>query len=318
MPIELQHVTHAYAAASSKRGAVADKPVAPALDDVSLRVEDGELLAVIGHTGSGKSTLIRHLNGLLQPTSGRVLVDGLDLSKKTDRKAARRIVGMAFQYPEHQLFAPTVREDVGFGPRNLGLEPDEVDARVRDALAQLGLSYDEFAEKSPFELSGGQQRRVALAGIIAMQPRILVLDEPTAGLDPVGRAQVMQVVNQLHDQGATVVMVTHNMDAAAQFADRVLVLDHGRVFLEGTPQKVFSHAVELRRIGLGVPRAAKFAAELRERGLDLPQGIITIDGLANELARIIGPRTREQYRALVLGEAPGSDPDVSPEEGDGA
>ena len=316
MPIELQHVTHTYAAANRKRGskAATQPPAAPALDDVSLRIEDGELLAVIGHTGSGKSTLIRHLNGLLQPTSGRVLVDGLDLSQRAGRKAARRIVGMAFQYPEHQLFAPTVREDVAFGPRNMGLEPDEVDARVKDALEQLGVDYDEFADKSPFELSGGQQRRVALAGIIASHPRILVLDEPTAGLDPRGRAQVMDVVNRSHGQGATVVMVTHNMDAAAQFADRVVVLDHGRVFLEGAPQEVFSHATDLRRIGLGVPRAAKFAAELREHGLDLPQGIITLDALADALAAHIGPRTREQYRALIEQE-PGT---CSTKGGDGA
>lgn len=228
MPIELQHVTHAYAAAGRKRGAkaAAQPAVAPALDDVSLRVEDGELLAIIGHTGSGKSTLIRHLNGLLQPTSGRVLVDGLDLANRADRKAARRIVGMAFQYPEHQLFAPTVREDVGFGPRNMGLEPDEVDARVRDAMAQLGLDYEQFSEKSPFELSGGQQRRVALAGVLACQPRLLILDEPTAGLDPRSRFSFLQLIDRLNaEEGITVMIASHNREDLESLCDRIYDLE---------------------------------------------------------------------------------------------
>jgi energy-coupling factor transport system ATP-binding protein len=271
----------------------------PALDHVSLEIPDGMFLGIIGHTGSGKSTLIQHMNGILQPTSGRVLVDGLDLADRKNRRIVRKRVGIAFQYPEYQLFAPTVREDVAFGPRNLGLSDEEVDERVHVALERVGLSYDGFADRSPFHLSGGQQRRVALAGILAMEPKTLVLDEPMAGLDPQGREDTLALVHRLYREGLTVVMVSHSMEDVAENAERVLVMNHGRVFLQGTPDEVFAHSEELYRIGLNVPHATLFADRMaRTHGIDLPSGIHRLDDLADALAKRIGPRTKEEYLAL--------------------
>ena len=306
MPITFEHVSYNYNPADAKkRGA----SIPQALDDVSLTIPDGQFLAIIGHTGSGKSTLVQHMNGLLQPTSGRVLVDGLDLAEKANRRAVRRYVGLTFQYPEYQLFANTVAEDVAFGPRNLGVDEDEVQRRVRSALDHLGLSYGEVGQQSPFELSGGQQRRVAIAGALAMHPKVLVLDEPMAGLDPQGRVEIMQHVHELHDElGLTIVMVTHSMEDVAENAQSVLVLNRGRVFMHGTPAEVFSHAAELHDINLGVPRATKFADELRGRGFPLPPDIITLEQLADAIASRIGPRTKEQYLALMqAGEADGGE-----------
>ncbi len=295
MPLIFEHVTYDYTPNEAQRKG-AHHP--QALLDVSLTIDDGAFVGIIGHTGSGKSTLLQHLNGLLQPTSGRVLVDGLDLSKKANRRIVRTHVGIAFQYPEHQLFAETVAQDVAFGPKNLGCAPEEVDRRVRDALERIGLDYDAVARSSPFELSGGQQRLVALAGILAMEPSTLVLDEPMAGLDPAGRRRILHMLHQLNLQGMTVVMVSHSMEDVAEFATQAVVLNHGELFMQDTPAKVFSHAEELREIGLGVPRAAKFAHELRQRGFALPENIYTLEGLADGIADAIGPRTRERYLAL--------------------
>lgn len=247
-----------------------------ALEDIELVVDDGEFLGVIGHTGSGKSTLVQLMNALLVPTAGRVLVDGMDTRERKLRRKVRTTVGLAFQYPETQLFANTVAEDVAFGPRNLDLPDDEVDRRVREALERVGMDYAEVAQRSPFDLSGGQQRRVALAGILAMEPRVLVLDEPAAGMDPATVSEIRAYLRELNDQGLTIVLVSHSMDDVAELCSHIIVLDHGTLHMQGTPAELFTaqNATELRRINLGVPRATKFALELAERGLEVPGPIL--------------------------------------------
>lgn len=247
-----------------------------ALEDIDLVVDDGEFLGVIGHTGSGKSTLVQLMNALLVPTAGRVLVDGMDTRERKLRRKMRTTVGLAFQYPETQLFANTVAEDVAFGPRNLDLPDDEVDRRVREALERVGMDYAEVAQRSPFDLSGGQQRRVALAGILAMEPRVLVLDEPAAGMDPATVSEIRAYLRELNDQGLTIVLVSHSMDDVAELCSHIIVLDHGTLHMQGTPAELFTaqNAAELRRINLGVPRATKFALELAERGLEVPGPIL--------------------------------------------
>lgn len=247
-----------------------------ALEDIDLVVDDGEFLGVIGHTGSGKSTLVQLMNALLVPTAGRVLVDGMDTRERKLRRKVRTTVGLAFQYPETQLFANTVADDVAFGPRNLELSDDEVNRRVRAALERVGMDYAEVAQRSPFDLSGGQQRRVALAGILAMEPRVLVLDEPAAGMDPATVSEIRAYLRELNDQGLTIVLVSHSMDDVAELCSRIIVLDHGTLHMQGTPAELFTaqNAAELRRINLGVPRATKFALELVERGLEMPDPIL--------------------------------------------
>ncbi len=279
MPIVVDNLSHVYNP---------DSPLeARALDQVNLEVRDGEFLGLIGSTGSGKSTLIQHLNGLLRPTSGRVLVDEVEITatSKGSLKAVRKKVGLVFQYPEHQLFEETVRRDVGFGPRNLGLGPEEVEERVREAITMVGLP-ETVLERSPFELSGGQVRRVAIAGVLAMRPKVLILDEPTAGLDPRGREEILGQVRRLHrDFGLTVVLVSHSMEDVARLAQRLVVLHRGRVALEGLPREVFSHAEELTRLGLGVPQVTSLLQALRQRGLPLRQDVLTVEEARDELAR---------------------------------
>lgn len=248
-----------------------------ALRNVTLDVFEGEFIGLAGHTGSGKSTLIQHLNGILRPTSGRVLVRGRDIADKRAQIDARATVGVVFQYPENQLFAATVAEDVAFGPRNLGLSPEEADARVDEALRAVGLNPAAIKEKSPFELSGGQKRRVAFAGVLAMRPRVLVLDEPAAGLDPAARRSFLSMVARLHSEGLTVVMVSHNMDDLAALASRVVVMNEGEIAMEGTPDEVFSRAEELRAIGLSTTSAEHVARLLREGGVP-----VAAPGLASE------------------------------------
>lgn len=247
-----------------------------ALEDIDLVVDDGEFLGVIGHTGSGKSTLVQLMNALLVPTAGRVLVDGMDTRERKLRRKVRTTVGLAFQYPESQLFANTVADDVAFGPRNLELSDDEVNRRVRAALERVGMDYAKVAQRSPFDLSGGQQRRVALAGILAMEPRVLVLDEPAAGMDPATVSEIRAYLRELNDQGLTIVLVSHSMDDVAELCSRIIVLDHGTLHMQGAPAELFTaqNAAELRRINLGVPRATKFALELVERGLEMPDPIL--------------------------------------------
>ena len=265
-----------------------------ALRDVSLTIEDGEFIGLIGHTGSGKSTLVQHLNGLLKPTSGKILVDGLDLADKaTDKRAIRRRVGLVFQYPENQLFEETVEKDIAFGPKNLGLDEQEIARRVREAMRKVALDYDRLHERSVFELSGGQMRRVAIAGVLAMEPRTLVLDEPCAGLDPRGREEILGLIRDLHrDTGATIVMVSHSMDDVASLAERVIVMNHGRVAMDGTPREVFSRGAELRAIGLDVPQAVLLADKLRERGFDVPQGVYRVEEIKAVIEGIVGKGAR--------------------------
>ena len=276
MPIKLEGLSHTYQGGSPFQST--------ALHDVNLVIEDRDLLALIGHTGSGKSTLAQHLNGLLQPTSGRVLLDGQDINEKSsDKRALRFAVGLVFQYPEHQLFEETVKKDIGFGPRNMGLGEAEVDARVREAMDKIGLPYDEIAEKSPFELSGGQMRRVALAGVLAMRPRILVLDEPTAGLDPRARDFLLNDVRRLHAEGTSVVMISHSMDDVARLATSVAVLEKGRLVMEGSPGEIFARVDRLSSMGLDVPQASRLRYLLAESGIELPE-CYQLEELADSLA----------------------------------
>ena len=250
-----------------------------ALVDVDFAAYPGEYLGIIGHTGSGKSTLIQHLNGLLKPTSGRVLVEGVDIwsSKKATREARFR-VGLVFQYPEYQLFEETVYKDIAFGPKNMGLSQDEVDRRVRQAAYFVGLRDDQL-EKSPFDMSGGQKRRVAIAGVIAMEPSVLILDEPTAGLDPVGVEQILGNIRAYHEaKNATIIVVSHSMEDMARTADRIVVVNDGRLPLDGTPREVFSHSQELETMGLGVPGITKVLERLRELGADVDPTVFTVAG----------------------------------------
>ncbi len=259
-----------------------------ALSDVNLTIHDGEFIGLIGHTGSGKSTLVQHLNGLIMPTSGRVLVDGMDLADKaTDRRAIRQRVGLVFQYPENQLFEETVEKDIAFGPRNLGLDEAEIDRRVKDAMRRVALDYDRLHDRSVFELSGGQMRRVAIAGVLAMEPQVLVLDEPCAGLDPRGREEILGLIKKLHEEaGTTIVMVSHSMDDVASLAERVIVMNHGELVMDGVPRDVFSCGEELRGMGLDVPQAVQLADKLRERGFDIPEGIYRIEEIKTEIEKI--------------------------------
>jgi energy-coupling factor transport system ATP-binding protein len=266
-----------------------------ALTDVSLVIGAGEFVGIIGATGSGKSTLIQHFNGLLKPTSGRVEVDDVDIhARHVDRRRVRQQIGLLFQYPEHQLFEETVIEDVAFGPRNLGLPEAEALARARAALEQVGLPPDRFGARSPFGLSGGEMRRAAIAGVLAMEPRMLILDEPTAGLDPQGRHDLMEHIRRLHaGRGLTVVLVTHSMDAVAQLCRRLLVLQDGCLVADGPTRAVFTDVLRLDPAGLGLPQVTQLAGRLRERGLAVRPDILTVDearaAIRDALARRGGP-----------------------------
>ena len=259
-----------------------------ALKQVSVAIEEGELVGVIGHTGSGKSTLIQHLNGLLRPTAGQVLLDGKDIWEEPKKiRAVRFAVGMVFQYPEHQLFEETVYKDIAFGPKNQGLSEEEIDSRVREAAKAVELS-DDLLEKSPFELSGGQKRRVAIAGVIAMRPRILILDEPTAGLDPRGRDRVLRLIRQYRDaHNTTVILVSHSMEDVARIADRVLVMNGGEVAMLDTAANVFSRGEELTEMGLSVPAVTRIWMELRKRGLDVGENVYTVAQAAERLLPLL-------------------------------
>jgi len=278
MPIEVKKLTHVYMPGTPFE--------AKALNEVSLSIRDGEFVGIIGHTGSGKSTLISHLNGLERSEPGVVFVNGMDLGEKgADLIAIRRTVGLVFQYPEYQLFEETVAKDVAFGPTNLGLDAGEISKRVELALRQVGLDPASVSEKSPFELSGGQKRRVAIAGVLAMQPAILILDEPAAGLDPTGRREMFGLIRGIHESGTTVVMVSHSMDDVGRLCDRLFVLNRGEIAYTGTPAEVFVHESKLHAIGLDVPECAKLARRLRESGFDMPEGTYRTEDVC---AAIIG------------------------------
>ena len=276
--LQIEHLTHTYSAGTPfQRSAV---------DDMNLSMMDGEFLGIIGHTGSGKSTLIQHLNGLLKPTSGRILLQGRDIW--ADPKKIRDVrfqVGLVFQYPEYQPFEETVYKDIAFGPKNMGLDEADIDRRVRDAAAFVGLT-EAMLDKSPFELSGGQKRRVAIAGVIAMEPKVLVLDEPTAGLDPRGRDDILARIQDYHRaKNASVVLVSHSMEEIARNVDRIVVLSDSHVFMEGTPRQVFARADELEQVGLDIPQVTKVALALRRRGLPVDTAVYTVEALRDALLR---------------------------------
>ena len=259
-----------------------------ALDDISFSVERGEFIGIIGHTGSGKSTLMQQLNGLLKPTSGTVLLDGQDIwsDKKLTRQARFR-VGLVFQYPEYQLFEETVFKDIAFGPKNMGLSPEEVDRRVREAAGFVGLTEQQL-EVSPFDLSGGQKRRVAIAGVIAMEPEVLILDEPTAGLDPVGRSEILGNIQSYRKaKNATIMMVSHSMEDVARLTDRLLVMNGSKLAMDAPPAQVFTHAEELTQMGLNIPQVTQVFLELKKLGLDV-KNVYTIEQAAAEIGRLKG------------------------------
>lgn len=268
MSIKLSNIYHTYS-----KGTPFERL---ALQDVSLEIAKGEIVAIIGHTGSGKSTLVQHLNGLLKPDKGTAAIDDIDISSKgVQAKNARQQVGMVFQYPEHQIFAETVFEDIAFGPRNKGFNEEEVAKAVREAMAFVGLDYDTFAQRSPFQMSGGQMRRVAIAGVVAMNPDYLVLDEPSAGLDPRSRNAVFREIMDLHkSRGIAIVLVTHSMEEAVKYANRLLVVNAGKVLFDGEPAAIFKeHGTELVQVGVDVPQVYKLADLLRQKGLAMPEGI---------------------------------------------
>ena len=278
MPIVVEKLSHTY----MHKSALA----VSAINDVSIVINEGEFLCIVGHTGSGKSTFIQHLNGLLLPTSGSVMVDGCDMLDKKQRQIGRRLVGMVFQYPEHQLFEETVYKDVAFGPVNMGLSDAEVKERVMNALSIVGLDADKFCGKSPFELSGGEKRRVALAGIIAMHPKYLVLDEPMAGLDPSGRNAILDTLLELQRANNTcIIMVSHSMDDIARVATRVAIFSKGALRTVGTPAEVFSDVGEIEKLGLELPHAAQLAQALRKRGVNVPNEIYRPEELLDFLKR---------------------------------
>ena len=260
-----------------------------ALNNINLEIKDGEFVALIGHTGSGKSTLIQHLNGLLEATEGKIIVDEVDLTdKNTKLTDVRKKVGLVFQYPEYQLFEETIETDIEFGPRNMGISEDIITDRVKRSMEMVGLDYETYRNLSPFDLSGGQKRRVAIAGVIAMEPKILILDEPTAGLDPKGRDDILEQIKILHEKyDMTIILVSHSMEDVAKIATRVIVMNKGEVALDGTVSKVFKEIDTLERIGLGVPQVTYLIRELRKKGFDISDDIFTIEEAKAELLKIL-------------------------------
>ena len=281
MSIKIENLTFVY-----NEGTPFEKK---ALDDVSLEINKGEFIGLIGHTGSGKSTLIQHMNGLLKPTSGKIAVgDFIVTDPKVNMIEVRKKVGLVFQYPEHQLFEETIYKDIAFGPTNLKLSESEIDARVREAMDLVGLDFEEMKERSPFELSGGQKRRVAIAGVLAMNPEVLILDEPTAGLDPKGRDEIFGQIKKLYDRKKmTTIIVSHSMEDMANLVDRLIVMAGGKIYMEGTPRQVFKNDVELEKIGLGVPQITKLMKVLKSLGkVDIDE-IITIQEAKEEILKYI-------------------------------
>lgn len=281
MSIKIENLTHIY------------MPKTPfektALNNISVEFKEGEFTALIGHTGSGKSTLIQHLNGLLKPSSGKILIDDIDITvKKANLTTIRKKVGLVFQYPEYQLFEETIEKDIAFGPRNLGLSEEDISKRVKRAMNIVGLEYDLYKDKSPFELSGGQKRRVAIAGVVAMEPKVLILDEPTAGLDPKGRDEILGQIKKLHNEyNMTIILVSHSMEDVAKLAERVIVMNNGEIIIDGRPSEVFKNIEELESVGLAVPQVTYLIRALREKGFDISEDIITIEQAKKELLKFL-------------------------------
>ncbi len=267
-----------------------------ALDNISFQVKDGQMFGIIGHTGSGKSTLLQHLNGLLKPEEGHIFIGDVDItSPDIAMTEIRKRIGLVFQYPEYQLFEETVAKDVAFGPRNLGLSEEEIEERVKEAIELVGLDYEVFKDRSPFDLSGGQKRRVAIAGVIAMRPEVLILDEPTAGLDPKAHKDVLMMVEEVHRRtGNITILVSHNMADIARLCDNILVIDGGKVVTVGTPKEVFAHRQELSAVGLDLPPITQLTEALRQRGMDIPDTILSVDEAAEEIAKALGRKRNAQ------------------------
>ncbi len=281
MSIIVNHLSHIY-----NPGTVFESK---AIDDVSFTIEDGEYIGLVGHTGSGKSTLASHLNGLMKPTSGGIYMDGVDISSDGyDMKMLRSKVGLVFQYPEHQLFEEDVFTDVCFGPKNLGLERSEIELRAYDALKAVGIRDEQFYV-SPFDISGGEKRRVAIAGVLAMKPQVLVLDEPCAGLDPAGRDEILSIADDLHRMnGMTVILISHSMDDLAEHVERLLVMNDGKLVMDGPTREVFSYRAELEEMGLAVPEVTAVLSDLKARGLNVASDRITVEEARNEILRVFG------------------------------
>lgn len=260
-----------------------------ALDDVSLSIKEGEFIGLIGHTGSGKSTLVQHLNGLMKPTSGEIIIDGESLSdKSTKLKNIRQKVGLVFQYPEHQLFEETIYKDIAFGPKNLGLPQEVVDERVKHAMELVGLDFEELKDRSPFELSGGQKRRVAIAGVIAMKPKVLVLDEPTAGLDPKGRDDILDEIRKLYEkENITIILVSHSMEDIARLVNRIFVMHKGKLSMDGSPREIFGRSDELEGMGLGIPQITKFMKKFKASGHAVKDDVLTIEEAKAEILKYL-------------------------------
>ena len=281
MSIKIENLTHVY------------MPKTPfekkALDNVNLVIEDGEFLVLIGHTGSGKSTLIQHLNGLLEPSSGRIIVDDIDLTnKETKLTDIRKKIGLVFQYPEYQLFEETIEKDIAFGPNNLGLSKEVVSERVKKSMEMVGLDYETYKDVSPFDLSGGQKRRVAIAGVIAMEPKVLILDEPTAGLDPKGRDDILEQIKILHEKyKMTIVLVSHSMEDVGKLAEKIIVMNKGKVALMGKPSEIFKEVEVLEEIGLAVPQVTYLMRALKEKGFNVSDEVFTVEEGSKELLRAL-------------------------------
>lgn len=281
MSIKIENLTHTY-----MKGSPFEKK---ALDNINIEINEGEFVALIGHTGSGKSTLIQHINGLLKPDSGKIIIDGIDITDKdANLNSIRKKVGLVFQYPEYQLFEETIEKDIAFGPKNLGLSDDDIEKRVKRAMNMVGLEYDKYKDKSPFEVSGGQKRRVAIAGVVAMEPKVLILDEPTAGLDPKGRDEILGKIKDLQKEySMTILLVSHSMEDVAKLADRILVMNGGKCILDGTPKEVFSEADTLESVGLAVPQVTYLAKELKKRNFNISDNIFTVEQAKNEILKIL-------------------------------
>ena len=290
MLIEMKDITHIYEL---------EEPVT-ALKDINLTIDSGEFIGLVGHTGSGKSTLAQLLNGLIEPTEGTVYYNGQDIfAEGYNLKDVREKVGLVFQYPEHQLFEETVADDISFGPKNLGLDEEEITERVRRSLDLVGLDYEEFRDRSPFNLRGGQQRRVAIAGVLALEPEVLILDEPSAALDPTGRRKLLSLLEDLHqNMGLTIILITHRMEQVARLASRVVVMDNGKIALDGTPEHVFQNQEYLQELSLDLPALTMILSRLNERGLDVRNDIFTLEEARDEILTALSSRTADKEKGL--------------------